>query len=188
MGYNPNLYFRIGNSMAVHGGFMGSYYNNVPEVKNSSSTSTTYNGVVAGDYVPFQYLNGGATLYLWSEYIEGDAKVNLPSESRNGTKQNYFLEIKDVEKIRQFGFRATAGTYQGQIAEKGLEFEGVDPDPNVIFASLENTAGTNYSSIEYSLFSAGFSYEGINHLKVYIETDSMGYRSKKNHWRIYTDF
>ena len=188
MGYSPSLFFRISTVMALHGEFLGSYYNNIPETVKSSSGTPSYNGVVDGDYVPFQYLNGGATLYLWSETYEKGAKVGLPKQKRNGGNQRYFLEIKEVEKIRQFGFRATSGKYQGQIAEKGLEFDGVDPDPNVIIANLNNTTGTNYSSISYSLYSAGFCYEELSQLEVDIKTDSLGLKSKKNHWKLYADF
>lgn len=187
-GYAPSLFLRVGELMAIEGEYMGSYYNVIPDIEKSNTTAPTYNGVVNGEYVPFQYYKGGITLYVFSEAFEGKVKLGLPSEQRNGVKQRYFLEIDDVEKQRQVGIRITGGQYQGQIAEKNDEFEGVDPDPANIIAPLTNDGGMNYSSIKYNLFSAGVTFEQINHLKVNVKTDSLGIRTKRNHWKIYLDF
>jgi len=184
VGFNPSLLYRISTVMTVHGEFYGSYYNYKPETIIENSTA--YNGIIAGDYVPYLTYNGGATFYLWEETYEGRTKFSLPKKTRNGQANSYFLEVEGVEKIRQFGLRLTAGKYQGQIAEKGLEFEGYNKD--TLIASLDNSNANNYTSINYNLFSVGFSYEQINHLKINIKTDSLGSRSKLNHWRVYVDF
>jgi hypothetical protein len=145
-GFNAGFHFRINTIMSFYGDYNGSYYNIKPEVVKRNSTVKVYNGVVADDYVPYQYFNGGATLFLWTDVYEGKAKVSLPSEVRNGKKQRYFLELDKIEKLRQVGLRVGAGVYQGQIIEKGLEFDGYnDLEP---INDLLNTAGYNYSSIK----------------------------------------
>lgn len=187
-GYSSSLFFRISTIMALHAEYFGSYYNYEPEIIKENTSVPTFNGISAGGYVPYQFYNAGATIYLFSQPFEGKIRVGLPSEVRNGAKHRYFFEVDDVEKIRQLGLRASAGKFQGQTVEKDGEFDGTDPDPLVAIVTLDNEGGTNYTDISYNLFSLGFSYEQINHVKVDIKTDSIGIKAKRNHWRIYGDF
>lgn len=184
LGFNTELHFRINTIMSFYGGYNGSYFNIKPEVVKANSTHKAYNGVVADDYVPYEYFNGGVSLFLWTEIYEGKSKVSLPSEVRNGNKQRYFLEIDKIDKLRQVGLRVGVGAYQGQVIEKDSEFDGNNDTEMINY--LLNTEGDNYSSIKYSLFSVGLSYEKINHLSVNVK-DSIGIRNKKNHWRVYGD-
>lgn len=186
LGFNTEFHFRMNTIMSFYGGYNGSYFNIKPEVVKANSTDKAYNGVVADDYVPYKYLNGGVTLFLWTDLYEGKSKLSLPNEVKNGKKQRYFLELDKIEKLRQFGLRVGSGVYQGQIAEKGVEFDGHNDFDSLPINYLVNKAGSNYSSIRYSVFSGGFSYEQINHLSVNMK-DSLGIVNKKNHWRIYAD-
>lgn len=187
-GFSSSLFFRISTIMALHGEYFGSYYNYKPEVVKSNTSVPSFNGIAANGYVPFQFYNAGVTLYLFSTPFDGKVRVNLPSEKRNGSKQRYFLEVDDVEKIRQLGLRLNAGQFKGQTAEKDGEFDGTDPDPLGTIVYLNNVGGTNYTNMSYNLYSVGLSYEHINHVKFNIKTDSIGIKSKRNHWRIYGDF
>ncbi|MDG1518681.1 MAG: hypothetical protein P8Q42_11690 [Flavobacteriales bacterium] len=184
LGFNTGFHFRMNTVMSLYGGYYGSYFNIKPEVVKANSTEKVYNGVVADNYVPYKYLHGGVTMFLWTEVYEGKSKVSLPSEVRNGNKQRCFLEIDKIDKLRQVGLRIGVGAYQGQVIEKDSEFEG-NNDTEII-NYLTNAAGNNYSSLKYSLFSGGLSYEKINHLSVNVK-DSIGIRNKKNHWRLYGD-
>ncbi len=188
-GYSSSLFFRISTIMALHGEYFGSYYNVEPAIEKENTSVTTYNGVAANGYVPFQYYKVGATIYLFSRPFEGRVKVSLPSEKRNGSKQRYFFEVDGVEKLRQLGLRASAGQFQGQAKERDGEFDGANPDPlGDPLIPLNNVGGDNYTSLSYNLFSLGFSYEQLNHVTINIKTDSIGMKPKRNHWRIYADF
>ena len=187
-GYGGDILFRLNTIMSFRGSFLGSYYNIEPAQENSPSG--IYDGVVAGDYVPFQYYHGELTLYLYTEVYEANEKVNMPIEIRNGEKQRSYLELEKIDKMRQVGIRVGGGQYSSQLKEKGFEFHGADEskplsDINRI-SDLDNSMNDNYTSISYDLISAGLSYESVSHLAVEI-ADSIGVKTKKSQWMIYAD-
>lgn len=185
LGFNPRLLFRLNTVVSIQADFFGSYLNNVPDIVVNNADHV-YNGVVAGDYKPYMQFNGLVTFNLWNDVFEAPSRVNLPND-RKGSGNRYFLQMNQIEKMHQVGLRLGGGMYQNQLIEKGTEFDGRTPGA-LDFEELENLYGDNYSAISYNLLNLGFSYERINHLKVNIKTDSIGYLQKMNHWKVYGDF
>lgn len=188
-GYSTDLLFRMNTIMSFRANYTGSYLNQKPEQVNKDNGGV-YNGLASDGYVPFQYFHGEVTLYLYTDVYESNVKVGLPSQYRNGEKQNSYLELEKIDKMRQVGLRAGGGKYQGQLTEKGFEFHGVDEtkslaDPTRV-ADLDNSLNNNYTTVSYDLISAGVSYESVSHLVVDI-ADSVGVKSKKSQWMIYGD-
>jgi len=186
-GYSADFLLRLNTIMSFRGNYTGSYLNQEPSKENKTGV---YNGIVSGDYIPFQYLHGEITLYLFTDVYESNVKIEMPGEMRNGKKQHSYLELDKIDKMRQVGLRVGGGKYQGQLKEKGDEFHGLDntktfADTNRI-RDLDNPLNDNYTSVSYDLITAGISYESVSHLVVEI-ADSIGRKSKRSQWMIYGD-
>lgn len=184
LGFSPEINFRLNTILSFQGQYQGSYYNLKPDVVKSENPAV-YNGI-ANSFKPYQYYNGGLTLYIVNLLTEGKSRVTLPRETRNGDNHSYFLELNNIEKLHQVGIRLSAGQFQGQLAEKGLEFDGTNSD--TLIAGIDNPAGSNFTSITYNLFTGGLSYEKVNHVKIKIKEDSLGTRAKYSQWKVYGDF
>jgi hypothetical protein len=188
-GYSADFLFRLNTIMSFRGSYLGSYYNIKPTQENSLDGG--YNGVLKGDYIPFQYYQGQVTLYLYTDVYEANVKVNMPTEIRNGEKQHSYLELDKIDKMRQVGLRVGGGQYKGQLKEKGIEFHGIDlsnddlSDINRI-QDLDNSQNDNFTSLSYDLISAGVTYESVSHLVINVE-DSVGIKSKKSQWVLYAE-
>lgn len=188
-GYSADVLLRLNTIMSFRGNYTGSYYNDEPS--QNSDQAGIYNGVPTGNLKPFQYFHGEVSLYLYTNVYEGAAKVSLPSETRSGEKQSYFLELDKIDKMQQVGLRVGGGKFQNQLTEKGFEFFGVDESKPIsdisAIADLDNSLSDNYTTIQYDLVSAGITFEKVNHLVVEVE-DGIGEKSKRSQWMIYGDF
>lgn len=161
--------------------YLGSYSNRQPKVIKSDAPPA-YNGV-PNDFKNYNYYNGGVTLYLWSQTFEGQSKFRIPKSKR---KEHSFLTVDRVEKAQQFALRLSAGQFQNLLKEKSNELDGTNADTLINY--MDNEDGENFTTVNYNLYSGGFMYERINHLKVKIKEDSIGTKGRYNQWRIYADF
>ena len=189
-GYGIEFLYRLNTVMSFRGNYTGSYFNQKPSKENKINPEA-YNGVVSGDFVPFQYFHGEITLYLFTDVYESKIKVGVPVEARNNKNKRSYLEIDKIDKMRQVGLRFGGGKYQGQLKEKTNEFHGVDnkienfADTNRI-RDLDNPLNDNFTSITYDLISAGISYESVSHSRIKF-SDVNRLKNKMSQWIIYGD-
>ena len=188
-GYGIDFLYRLNTVMSFRGSYKGSYFNQEPSRENKNNPEA-YNGIVSGEYVPFQYFHGEVTLYLFTDVYESKIKVGIPLEARNNKKKRSYQEIDKVDKMRQVGLRFGGGKYQGQLKEKKNEFHGVDNNKNYAdsnrISDLDNPLNDNFTSVTYDLISAGISYESISHLRIKF-SDASRLKNKMSQWIIYGD-
>ena len=94
-GYGIDFLYRLNTVLSFRGNYTGSYFNLKPSQENKINPEV-YNGIVSGNYVPFQYFHGEMTLYLYTDVYESKIKVGIPADARNNKNKRSYLEIDNL--------------------------------------------------------------------------------------------